>query len=222
MTRRTVALGIAVALALWGAALFAAFRLGRVLVEPSAASPAGARPGRPDPGAPRASTLSEGGRTPAETAAVARASRTGLVPATDDDAEPTPERDELADLYGDYHPYFVRGDLDGDGRLDFVQAFVKKRDGGVFFDVAVFFGREDGTFSEPVFALRAVPIASGDLSLDRTVLVVTPDLAADETQRYRWEPSEGRFVDVDAESKSGPPVDDAPEPTPDQRPRARV
>ncbi len=217
--RRTIAVAVIAALLVWGAGLAAALHLFRLLDvrEPG-------RGGRPQaraasPGDPSAAIATDG-TTPAEAAALARLAGRGLAAATNEDGEPSPERDDLEALYGEYHPYFVRGDLNGDGRLDFAQAFVRKRDGGTRFDVAVFFGREDGTFSEPVFVVRGVPLAPGDISVDRSILVVTTDLATDETRRYRWDARSGKFADVDLEADQ--PVDDAPDPTPDQRPRARV
>ena len=69
---------------------------------------------------------------PAENRAIASALATAseaggpaLRVAEDDDATPSDDRSDLVDLYGTYHPFFVRGDLDGDGRLDFAQAFVE-------------------------------------------------------------------------------------------------
>lgn len=119
--------------------------------------------------------------------------------AADEDAAPSDERSDLVDLYGNYHPYFVRGDLDGDGRLDFVQAFVETGSRG-WFHVAVFFGKADGGFAPPVWVERSVSLASGDLSVERTVLTIVPDLALDQARRYRWDSAESRFVDADTDA----------------------
>ncbi len=164
------------------------------------------------------------GRTVAENRAVASAlasaSAAGgpaLRVAEDDDAAPSDERSDLVDLYGTYHPYFVRGDLDGDGRLDFAQAFVETGSRG-WFHVAVFFARADGGFEPPVWVERSVSLAGGDISLERTILTVVPDLTIDEARRYRWDPVESRFVDADA----GPPRTDAEDAGSSDTPRLRI
>jgi len=138
--------------------------------------------------------------------------------AEDDDAAPSPERGDLADLYATYHPFFVRGDLNGDGRIDFAQAFVEKGAGG-WFHVAVFLGKPDGGFEAPVWVERAVSLAAGDLSIDRTLLIVVPDLGLDEARRWRWDGIERRFVDADADEI---PRYDAEDATPDEKPRVRT
>jgi hypothetical protein len=168
------------------------------------------------------------GRTPEEENAIRkflvaeRRKGVSLRPAADGDGVESDSRRELEGLYADYHPFFVRGDLDGDGRLDFVQAFVETWRGGPWFDVAVFFGREDGVFAEPVLVERGVSLATGDLSIDRSVLVLTPDVTRDEARRWRYEPLDRKFVDADAIPASGPPASDEPEETPDEKPRLRV
>ena len=57
------------------------------------------------------------------------------------------------------------------------------------------------------------------MAVDRDLVIVTPDLASDESYRYRLEPDLKKFVDVDAGS---PGADDAPDESPDRRLRARV
>src|SRR5206468_337670 len=47
----------------------------------------------------------------------------GLRVASDQDRRPS-DIDDVQGLYGVYHPYFVRGDINDDGVLDFVLAFV--------------------------------------------------------------------------------------------------
>lgn len=176
-----------------------------------------ARAARPATGA--------GEPTAAEREAIGRALAAlprGTRVARDEDGTDTDSRGEMESLYASYHPYFVRGDLDGDGLLDFAEAFVVQRSGKLWFDVAVFFGRADG-FSEPVFVERGISLADGDVAIERSLLVITPDLARDEARRWRWEPEERRFVDADATSSSDEPRDeDAPDETPDERPRVRV
>ena len=154
------------------------------------------------------------GRTEAEEEAIATASTGGLRAAGDDDAVESEARQELRDLYGDYRPYFVRGDFDFDGRLDFAQAFVRREGPEPLFDVAAFFGVEGGGFRPAVWVDRGLLLAGGDLSIDRSVLVVSEDVEQDVSRRWRWEPSAGRFVDVDAEAGEG---DEAPWVEPDLR-----
>ncbi len=173
--------------------------------------------------------LDASGRTKAERFAVEEAleafKKEGLFlrAAEDGDAPESDEHRDLEDVYGVYHPFFVRGDLDGDGRLDFAQAFVEKGSGGPWFHVAVFFGTGDGSFQKPIWVERAISLAAGDLTIERSLLIVTPDLGLDPARRWRWEPAEKRFVDADEVSRRNDPADDdAPDETPDQRPRARV
>jgi hypothetical protein len=183
-----------------GAALLAGFALfaaalvvfGRGAAREEAA-PETPRAVRPDSGS---------GRTPAEEAAVAALAAHGLRPATDEDAEESEGRDDLRSLYGDYRPYFVRGDLDGDGRLDFAQAFVRRDGPEPLFDVAVFFGTPEG-FAPAIWVERGLPLSTGDLSIDRSVLVVTDDVEQDASRRFRWDAARGRFVDVDAGAGDG-------------------
>jgi hypothetical protein len=187
-----------------------------------------ARPGRATQPQADARGLGASGRTKAERLAVEEAlaafSKEGLLlrAAEDGDAAESDERRDLEDVYGSYHPFFVRGDLDGDGRLDFAQAFVEKGSSGVWFHVAVFFGTGDGTFQKPLWVERAISLSAGDLTIERSLLIVTPDLALDPTRRWRWEPAEKRFVDADEASRRDPADEDAPDETPDQKPRARV
>ena len=99
--------------------------------------------------------------------------------ATDADQRPAGENGDVSNLYGVYHPYFVRGDANDDGRLDFVLAFVRRdsdRD-SPWFSVVVFEGRPDGTFAGGAVLERDISLADGDLSLDRDSIVVTPDTA---------------------------------------------
>lgn len=178
-------------------AAFAAYGVALVVSARPGSGPLGAAP----PGAP--APVAESGRTPLEEEAVAAAAAQGLRPATDEDAVESEGRADLLWLYGGYRPYFVRGDLNLDGRLDFAQAFVRRDGPEPLFDVAVFFGA-DGGFSAPVWVDRGVPLSTGDLSLDRSVLVVTEDVDHDLSRRWRWDPAASRFVDVDeAEGEEG-------------------
>ncbi len=187
-----------------------------------------ARPAKAAPPAADTRGLGASGRTKAEQLAVDEAlaafRKEGLLlrAAEDGDAAESGERQDLEDVYGSYHPFFVRGDLDGDGRLDFAQAFVEKGSGGPWFHVAVFFGTGDGAFQKPVWVERAISLAAGDLTIERSLLIVTPDLGLDPARRWRWEAGEKRFVDADAVSGRDPVDEDAPDETPDQKPRARV
>ena len=173
--------------------------------------------------------LDSSGRTKAERLAVDEAlesfRKEGLLlrAAEDGDAAESDERQDLEEVYGVYHPFFVRGDLDGDGRMDFAQAFVEKGAGGPWFHVAVFFGTGDGVFQKPLWVERAISLTSGDVTIERSLLIVTPDLGLDPSRRWRWEAGEKRFVDADEVSRRSNPADeDAPDETPDQKPRARV
>ena len=141
--------------------------------------------------------------------------------AGDGDATPSDGHRDLDNLYVDYHPFFTRGDLDGDGRLDFVQAFMEKGSAGPWFHVAAFFGRPDGTF-ETIWVEKSVSLAAGDVSIERSLLIVTPDLDLDQVRRWRFEPQERRFVDADEESSSDTLDEDAPEAAPDGRPQVRA
>ena len=147
----------------------------------------------------RAGAPSPSGRTALEDQAVSAAIAPGFRPATEEDATDSENRDELRALYGDYSPYFVRGDFDSDGRLDFAQAFIRRDGPEPLFDVAVFFGTAGG-FSPPVWVERGLQLSTGDLSADRTVLIVTEDVEQEVSRRWRWNPAVGRFVDVDADS----------------------
>lgn len=187
--RRSAGAALVAAFALFGAALVV-FARASVRSEPTSAVSAG---GRPDSGS---------GRTRDEEAAVAALAARGLRPATDEDAEESAGREDLRSLYGDYRPYFVRGDLDGDGRIDFAQAFVRRDGPEPLFDVAVFFGTGAG-FAPPVWVERGVALSTGDLSVDRSVLVVTDDVEQDASRRFRWDAAGRRFVDVDAGSGDG-------------------
>jgi len=129
--------------------------------------------------------------------------------ATDSDHRAS-EDDSVAGLYGVYHPYFVRGDDNDDGVLDFVLAFVRRdsdRD-TPWFSVVVFAGKADGTFAPGAFLEREISLADGDLTVDRDAIVVTPDVAEDAARRYRWDAGKQRHVYVrdDDEGSASPPA----------------
>lgn len=181
--------------------------------------------------APRADGrgLDASGRTKAERLAIGQALEAfrkeglRLRAAEEGDATESDEHRDLEEVYGGYHPFFVRGDLDGDGRLDFAQAFVEEGAAGPWFHVAVFFGAGGETFQQPVWVERAISLGAGDLTIERSLLIITPDIGLDPTRRWRWEPVEKRFVDADEVSRRSTPADDdAIDETPDQKPRARV
>lgn len=214
---RHVVFVLAVAAAIAGAALFL--------------TKSRRRPVRAAAPAPLADTrgLDASGRTKAERLAVDEALEVfgkeglSLRVAEDGDAAESGERRDLEEVYRVYHAFFVRGDLDGDGKLDFAQAFVEKGNGGPWFHVAVFFGTGDGAFRKPLWVERAISLAAGDVTIERSLLIVTPDLELDPSRRWRWEAGEKRFVDADEVSRRRDPADeDAPDETPDQKPRARV
>lgn len=178
-----------------------------------------------EPGTPHGGTATAGGPTAREQQAIAKAAAglgKGVHAATDEDGSNTESRREMESVYAGYHPFFVRGDLDGDGLLDFVQAYSSLRNGRPWFDVAVFFGLPGGGFSEPVWVERGISLADGDVSMERSLVLITPDLAREETRRWRWEPEEKRFEDADATVSAEPQDQDAPDETPDERPRVRV
>jgi hypothetical protein len=177
---------------------------------PAARSAAPAAPDASRP-APEPASASSAGYDfhPGEKAAVETFLRQNpdLRLAADGDRRPPDGGDDMNTLYGVYHPYFVRGDVDDDGVLDFVLAFVRRdsdRD-SPWFSIVVFSGRGDGGFKPGVFLERDVSLADGDLSLDRDAIVITPDTSDEATRRYRWDPSRHRHVfvrDQDEESEA--------------------
>jgi hypothetical protein len=118
--------------------------------------------------------------------------------ATDDDRRED-DGEDLRKLYGVYHPYFLRGDVNDDGVLDFVLAFVRRdssRD-SPWFSIVVFTGMAEGRFAAGTFLERDVSLADGDLSVDRDSIMITPDLQEEEsTRRYRWDPIQRSHVFV--------------------------
>jgi hypothetical protein len=181
---------------------------------PEAPRPA-AVPADPSRAAPAPASASAAGYEfrPSERAAVEAFLRLNpdLRVAADDDRRPSDGGDDMNVLYGVYHPYFVRGDVNDDGILDFVLAFVR-RDSDPdtpWFSVVVFSGRGDGAFTGGSFLERDISLADGDLSLDRDAIVVTPDTSDEATRRYRWDPSRRRHVfvrDQDEEPDTAPPA----------------
>ena len=126
-----------------------------------------------------------------------------LRPATDDDrAAPRDGETDMGRLYGVYHPYFVRGDLNDDGVMDFVIAFVQRHPRSAKrFSVVVFSGRaagDGGPEYEPgAFIEQDVALARGDIAVDRDAVLVTPDVSEDDVRRYRWNPADRSYVLVD-------------------------
>ncbi len=177
---------------------------------PAAASAPAPRDAPPRP-APEPASASSAGYDfhPGEKAAVEAFLRQnpGLRLAADADRRPQDGGEDMNTLYGVYHPYFVRGDVNDDGVLDFVLAFVRRdsdRD-SPWFSIVVFSGRGDGGFTPGVFLERDVSLADGDLSLDRDAIVITPDTSDEATRRYRWDPVRHRHVfvrDQDEESET--------------------
>jgi len=174
------------------------------------------REGEPPAPAPAAPIPKDVALTAPETRAVRAFLRlhAGWQVASDSDARPSDDADDMTPLYGVYHPYFVRGDLDDDGVLDFVAAFVDrgKPAAAPWFTVVAFTGDGHGGFRPPQIVESEISLERGDLSVDRDAIVITPDLAEDDsTRRYRWNARTKRFEYV-----SG---DDA---APDRAPSTRV
>lgn len=151
--------------------------------------------------------------TPAENAAVGDFLRRhpDLRVAADTDRRGAHSGDgDVRGLYGVYHPYFVRGDLNDDGVLDFVLAFVHRGSGRnpPWFSVVVFTGRgHERGFNAGTFLERNVSLARGDLSIDRDAILITPDLSDEAVRRYRWDPVRGSYVFVrDGEEQDETPV----------------
>lgn len=202
-----------------GAALIVAAAIVLVAVACGRASAAGAP--QPDPTrghAPRAAARRSATTfpfTPAERVAVDDFLRRNpsLRAATDEDRRKGSDADtEVRGLYGIYHPYFVRGDLDDDGVLDFVLGFVRRDSsrGSPAFTIVVFTGKPGGStapgFSAGTVIERDVPLSRGDLAVDRDAVVITPDLDEDAVRRYRWDPAQKTFVFVpDDEDGPAPP-----------------
>jgi len=178
---------------------------------PSAAAPSEVAP----PAAPAKSSSTGYAPTPAESAAVDDFLRrhTTLRPAADGDRRPGSDGDsDLKSIYGIYHTYFVRGDVNDDGVLDFVMAFVR-RDADRsprWFSVVVFSGTQapgGRSFSEGTFLERDVSLARGDLSIDRDSIIITPDMDEDAVRRYRWDAARRMFMFVrDSDDESDPPT----------------
>ena len=186
-------------------ALLAAGACHKVVATNHAAKPDAA----PTPAAAAVSSDPYGLR-PAEKAAVEAflAAHTDLRMALDADAR-SPDA-SLLHLYGVYHPYFVRGDVNDDGVLDFVMAFVRRDSpsGTPWFSVVVFAGREKGGYEAGTFLERDISLADGDLSVDRDAIVITPDTEDDPNRRYRWDAvhRQFRFVNDDEEPSETPGV----------------
>jgi hypothetical protein len=118
--------------------------------------------------------------------------------ATDGDRRSS-ESTDYRKLYGVYHPYFLRGDVNDDGILDFVLAFVRRDSDGdsPWFSIVVFTGKEHSGFAPGTFLERDVSLADGDLAVDRDSIVITPDLDEEgSVRRYRWDPIRRSYVFV--------------------------
>ncbi|MEP6800350.1 MAG: hypothetical protein ABJC07_00330 [Acidobacteriota bacterium] len=170
--------------------------------------------------------------TPPETGALDDFLRrnTNLRVARDGDRRPGPDGDaELKSLYGIYHPYFVRGDVNDDGVLDMVVAFVRRDPGrgAPWFSVVVFTGRSipggAAEFSSGIFIERDISLARGDLSVDRDSIVITPDLESETVRRYHWDPASHTFVLVpeSSEDSESPSVSQTGGPAGARRPAQR-
>jgi len=135
-----------------------------------------------------------------------------LRPAIDSDRRVPREGDgDVVHLYGIYHPYFVRGDVNDDGNLDFVMAFVRRdtKKGTPWFSIVVFSGLgADKGFDKGIFLERDISLIHGDVSIDRDAVLITPDLSDEAVRRYRWDPIHRSYVFVrdDEEDPEGPPL----------------
>ncbi|MEO8433053.1 MAG: hypothetical protein ABI592_16235 [Acidobacteriota bacterium] len=130
--------------------------------------------------------------------------------AADGDRRVSGSDSDVRGLYGIYHPYFVRGDMNDDGMLDFVLGFVRRDNGSSapWFSVVVFMGRAGGgsaSFSPGSFIERDVTLSRGDVSVDRDSVVITPDLDEDSVRRYKWDAAGHAFVFVPDESDEADP-----------------
>jgi len=187
---------------------------------PAAEAPGGARQEAAAPPASAKPASSAYALTPAETAALENFLRQNpsLRAATDADRHGSSEGDsDIRNLYGVYHPYFVRGDVNDDGVLDFTMAFVRRDQGAAsstpWFSTVVFLGRRgpggSPAFSSGTFIERDVTLTRGDLSIDRDSIVITPDTEEDTVRRYRWDSRTHAFVfvgDADDDSVDSPSV----------------
>ncbi|MBC8645769.1 MAG: hypothetical protein H7X85_01290 [Thermoanaerobaculia bacterium] len=132
--------------------------------------------------------------------------------ATDGDRRSAEEEGgPVGSLYGVYHPYFVRGDVNDDGILDFVLGFVRRDSDREtpWFSVVVFTGRDRTgrpDFGAETFLERDISLADGDLAIDRDAILITPDLSEDSTRRYRWDPARRSYIFVrEGEEAPEPP-----------------
>lgn len=129
--------------------------------------------------------------------------------AADSDLRLSADAEDVSRLYGAYHPYFVRGDVNDDGTLDFVVAFVEnaRSASSSLFTIAVFCGVPGGGFADPTLLEQNVALENGDLTIDRDSIVITPDLSQDTGRRYRWNSRKKEFEFV---ADSSDPSDPAP------------
>jgi hypothetical protein len=150
------------------------------------------------------------GLRPAEKAAVEAFLKAHADLRLSSDADARTADPALMRLYGVYHPFFLRGDVNDDGLMDFVTAFVLRdaSSGTPWFSVVVFAGRAGGGFDAGTFLERDISLTNGDLSIDRDSIIVTPDTSDDPSRRYRWDAlrKQFAFVNDDDEQPERPPV----------------
>jgi hypothetical protein len=150
------------------------------------------------------------GLRPAERAAVEAFLKAHTDLRLSSDADARAAEPELIRLYGVYHPFFLRGDVNDDGLMDVVTAFIRRDSptGTPWFSVVVFAGRAGGGFDGGTFLERDISLANGDLSIDRDSIIVTPDTSDDPNRRYRWDAVRKQFalVSDDDEAPETPPV----------------
>jgi hypothetical protein len=127
--------------------------------------------------------------------------------ATDADAHASDDSAEVSHLYGVYHPFFVRGDVNDDGAIDFAAAFVDRARTGAspWFTIAIFCSDRSGGFREPEILEREISLERGDISIDRDCVIITPDLGEDANRRYRWNELRRRFEFVSDDDEAADP-----------------
>jgi hypothetical protein len=193
-----------ISLVLVGASGIACRKAGTQASIPLPAAAEAAPRSEPRPSRPAETESSEYPWTRAEKSAVEEFLRlhSDLRIARDSDHQESRDGDgDVRRLYGVYHPYFLRGDIDDDGVQDFVLAFVRRDSSShtPWFSIVVFTGKEGSggtSFSPGVFLERDVSLARGDLSIDRDAVLITPDLADEGVRRYRWDPLRRSYVFV--------------------------
>jgi hypothetical protein len=173
-------------------------------------APEGERAAPPSGRTPAPVAADSYGLRPAEKAAVEAFLKSHMDLRLSSDSDARAPDAALTRLYGVYHPFFLRGDVNDDGLTDFVTAFVRRDSPAStpWFSVVVFAGRAGGGFDAGTFLERDISLSNGDLSIDRDSIIVTPDTSDDPNRRYRWDAvrKQFAFVSDDDEPAETPPV----------------